>query len=464
MPELPEVETVRRILEPIVKDETIASIKVYREKNILTGADLFVSSLIGEKFLSVSRVGKYLLFHLTNDKVIVSHLRMEGKYFERETPKEEKHDILCYVFKSGKCLAYNDVRKFGVIELYKENEIMTKSPIHKLGKEPFVMEKEELLASLSKKKKTPIKTALLDQTIIAGLGNIYVDEVCFASGLNPLENSGNVTLSDCEKIIKESRRILKEAIDLGGSTIKSYHPKEGVNGEMQNELLVYNHPGVPCPHCGLPLKKITVGGRGTTYCPRCQKKKGYPFVVGVTGPIHSGKSTAAKYLENKGYTYISCDEEIHKLYEDKAVLKGVISLLGKDAVKGGKLNASYVRKKLSKDDKKNEELKAYLYPLLKKKIEKSLLDLGEDKKVVLEVPLLAGSGLEDLCSFTILVTADFSKQKERLLNEGKDAETLLKLNEKYPLEDNKKLASIVIINDYPEHELSEKLAKLSYLY
>ena len=139
MPELPEVETVRRILEPIVKDETIASIKVYREKNILTGADLFVSSLIGEKFLSVSRVGKYLLFHLTNDKVIVSHLRMEGKYFERETPKEEKHDILCYVFESGKCLAYNDVRKFGVIELYKENEIMTKSPIHKLGKEPFVM-------------------------------------------------------------------------------------------------------------------------------------------------------------------------------------------------------------------------------------------------------------------------------------------------------------------------------------
>ncbi|MEE3426668.1 MAG: DNA-formamidopyrimidine glycosylase, partial [Candidatus Enteromonas sp.] len=234
MPELPEVETVRRILEPIVKDETIASIKVYREKNILTGADLFVSSLIGEKFLSVSRVGKYLLFHLTNDKVIVSHLRMEGKYFERETPKEEKHDILCYVFKSGKCLVYNDVRKFGVIELYKENEIMTKSPIHKLGKEPFVMEKEELLASLFKKKKTPIKTALLDQTIIAGLGNIYVDEVCFASGLNPLENSGNVTLSDCEKIIKESRRILKEAIDLGGSTIKSYHPKEGVNGEMQN--------------------------------------------------------------------------------------------------------------------------------------------------------------------------------------------------------------------------------------
>ena len=139
-------------------------------------------------------------------------------------------------------------------------------------------------------------------------------------------------------------------------------------------------------------------------------------------------------------------------------------MLGKDAVKGGKLDASYVRNKLSKDNKKNEELKAYLYPLLKKKIEKSLLGLGEDKKVVLEVPLLAGSGLEDLCSFTILVTADFSKQKERLLNEGKDADTLLKLNEDYPLEDNKKLASIVIINDYPEHELSEKLAKLSYLY
>ena len=176
---------------------------------------------------------------------------MEGKYIElSETEKNTKYARVVFHLDNNHKLCYDDSRSFGRMIINDEANYLKEKEIAKLGPEPFDVSDVTFLINKTKKISLPIKTALLSQELITGLGNIYVDEVCFASGLNPLENSGNVTLSDCEKIIKESRRILKEAIDLGGSTIKSYHPKEGVNGEMQNELLVYNHPGVPCPHCG----------------------------------------------------------------------------------------------------------------------------------------------------------------------------------------------------------------------
>ena len=464
MPELPEVETVRRILEPIVVGKRIEEIKIYREKNVITGDSSFIAPLLGKKFLSVGRVGKFLIFHLEDELAIVSHLRMEGKYFERETDVEEKHDIISFKLSSKRYLVYNDVRKFGIIGLYKEKDLLTLSPVGKVGKEPFYLSKEELFDSLKRKRKEPLKTALLDQTMIAGLGNIYVDETLFAASLNPLEEASNVTLDDASRIIEESKRILQEAIDLGGSTIKSYHPKEGVNGEMQNELKVYGHKRKPCPRCGLPLRKITVGGRGTTYCPLCQRKKGKPFVLGITGPIHSGKSVASLFFKEKGYIYISSDDEIHNLYKDEEVLEEVKTILGPNAVKNGKIDSAFLRKALGEDEKNNESLKAYLYPKLKEAIEKKLSLLKEDDKVVLEVPLLAGSGLEDLIDYVIIIVSDVEKQKERLLLEGRDADALLKLNENYPLKENEKLASIKIINAYPEVELTSQIAKLSFLF
>ena len=138
MPELPEVETIKTILDDIVKNKTIKSIKILRDKNILNDPGFFVSSLVGQTFLNVSRIGKFLIFHLTSSLVIISHLRMEGKYFEGKVGDPvEKHDICIYEFTDGTTLRYNDVRKFGIIKLSKEDTYLNEPPIDNVGPEPF---------------------------------------------------------------------------------------------------------------------------------------------------------------------------------------------------------------------------------------------------------------------------------------------------------------------------------------
>src|SRR5574344_58666 len=292
MPELPEVETIKTILNGIVRNKTIQDIHVYRAKNILSGASLFVRSLKGETFLSASRRGKYLLFHLTHEKVVTSHLRMEGKYYEGkvgETP--DKFDLVVYDFSDGRSLRCNDVRKFGVLQLTTEEKAFNEEPLSHLGPEPWDLTPEKLYAGLQKRKNTTIKEALLAPSLIAGLGNIYDDETLFAAQVNPKRLAGSISLAEASALLLEARRILKTAIAHGGSTIRSYHPSEGVDGLMQNELLAYGQENEPCSRCGFPLRKIFIGGRGTVDCPHCQPYFGHPLVVAVSGPIASGKST-----------------------------------------------------------------------------------------------------------------------------------------------------------------------------
>lgn len=274
MPELPEVETVRNVLKLWVKGRTIKNSEVFYEKVLenVTFND-FKNKIVNQTVHDVERVGKHLIFIL-DDYVLLSHLRMEGKYYLLENnemdEKMGKHKIISFLLDDGKTLLYHDVRKFGKMKLLDKKGYMEDDTLAKLGKEPFVIEKEDLFGKIKLSNK-PIKELILDQTNMAGLGNIYADEVLFLSRLNPLKKGKEISIEECQIIIDNSIIVLNKAIALGGSTIKSYHSGNNVDGKFQNELNVYGRKGEECPVCKRIIEKTVVGGRGTHYCPNCQK-------------------------------------------------------------------------------------------------------------------------------------------------------------------------------------------------
>lgn len=274
MPELPEVETVRRSLLDLIIGKTIKSVDVYYERILQNiSKEDFDQALRGQTFRKLDRAGKYLIFVL-NDYILVAHLRMEGKYFLRGMEPVEKHEHIVFNLTNNETLRYNDTRKFGVIYLFKTNivdNVKALQPLNKLGIEPISGNLTvSFLKEKFKNKKEPLKTALLDQTIICGLGNIYADEVCYMCKLNPLYPANKLNDEQLETIIISSKIVLEKAINLGGTTIKSFVSSHEITGRFQNELLI--HTKTKCPCCGGEVKKIRVGGRGTYYCPNCQKE------------------------------------------------------------------------------------------------------------------------------------------------------------------------------------------------
>ena len=272
MPELPEVETVRRSLSEILINKQIIDVEVRYNKIIENvSVDDFINALKGQTILDIRRKGKYLIFVL-NDYYLVSHLRMEGKFFDYTDLDYGKHDHIIFIFKNFN-LRYNDTRKFGRMDLFKiSDDIFNLKPLSKLGLEPFdeALTKDYLFNKFSKLNKT-VKEALLDQSIMCGLGNIYVDEVLFMSKLHPEQNASSLTMVDYENIIHNSIEVLTKAINMGGTTIKSFASSHNHTGLFQNELLV--HTKKICPICNTQIEKIRVGGRGTYLCPNCQKLK-----------------------------------------------------------------------------------------------------------------------------------------------------------------------------------------------
>lgn len=274
MPELPEVETVRKTLLRLIQGKEIRDIDVFYEKMVHCDVETFQKSLIGNTIKDISRIGKYLLFEI-GDYILVSHLRMEGKYFVRNLEENHnKHEHVIFYFTDDLTLRYHDTRKFGTFDLVHKNDLKSFYPVQKLGPEPFgqKMTKEYLYQSL-KNKTIAIKSALLDQTIIAGLGNIYVNEVLYYSNIHPETPSNQVTKKQCQRLIDDSVRVLEKAISLGGTTIRSYTSSLGVTGRFQNDLMVHDREGEECKICNTIIVKEKVNGRGTYYCPRCQKKK-----------------------------------------------------------------------------------------------------------------------------------------------------------------------------------------------
>ena len=270
MPELAEVETVRKTLKKSLLGHKINKIDIFYPKMIENDENYFKNSLIGNEIKDILRKGKYLIFVL-NDYYLISHLRMEGKFFIKPADDiKEKHEHLIFYFDDF-TLRYSDTRKFGRMKLIKHNEL--NDYFKDIG--PDANSDDINIFDIYQKivkRNLPIKEILLDQSIIAGLGNIYVDEVLFASKINPLRKGKDITLKDVQNILSSSKSILNKAILEKGTTIRSYTSSLGVYGNYQKYLQVHTKEKEPCPICQTNILKTRVGGRGTYYCPKCQNR------------------------------------------------------------------------------------------------------------------------------------------------------------------------------------------------
>ncbi len=275
MPELPEVETVKEVLKTKVLGKKIKDVKIYYGKIVeYPTNDEFVKNLLNQTIKDVKRRGKWLMFEL--DKYyLLSHLRMEGKYnYKKPTDELNKHEHIEFVFTDNTSLRYQDTRKFGRMYLYEKADVYNKLPLSELGLEPW---DDALLPNYLKeayqKKNKPIKEVILDQSIIVGIGNIYADEILFLSKINPYTLASSLSNEQLQTIISNTKIVLENAIKEGGTTIKSYTSSEGVHGRFQQKLNVHQRKDESCHICGNTIIKVVIGGRGTYYCPVCQKEK-----------------------------------------------------------------------------------------------------------------------------------------------------------------------------------------------
>ncbi|MFC4075742.1 DNA-formamidopyrimidine glycosylase [Salinithrix halophila] len=274
MPELPEVETVRRTLETLVIGKTVEDVTVGLPRIVKEPPDpeLFRGMLKGETIQGVGRRGKFLRLFF-DSWVLVSHMRMEGKY--RVTSWEapvEKHTHVQFHFTDGTELRYRDVRQFGTMHLYPLGEELNRPPLMKLGPEPlsetFTLEGfQQAMAG----RRTSIKALLLNQEFLSGLGNIYVDEVLFASGIHPDRRVETLAEEEVKRLFDSIRSVLMKAVEAGGSSVRSYVNGMGEMGMFQLQIQVYGRKEEPCHRCGHPIERIVVAGRGTHLCPRCQR-------------------------------------------------------------------------------------------------------------------------------------------------------------------------------------------------
>lgn len=277
MPELPEVETVRRTLEYQLGNPIIEDVQVMWQPLLANmRADEFRAALRGKQIKKYERIGKYLIFDL-DDLYLVSHLRMEGKYYveEQSAPYDERHTHAILRFCDGRELRYHDTRKFGRMYVYdKQEPLSSRKAFAHTGYDVFDERvTPEYLYRSFHPRHIVLKQALLDQSVMAGVGNIYADEICFALRMHPETKIYHLRKKDFEQLLFHTRRILTGAIKAGGTTIRSYTSSLGVDGRFQLQLRVHAKEDEACPVCGNLIKKKVVATRGTCFCPTCQRKK-----------------------------------------------------------------------------------------------------------------------------------------------------------------------------------------------
>lgn len=439
MPELPEVETVKNILEPLVMQKTIDFIDVFYDRLVQSDLNDFKEKLKGQTFKNLTRYGKYLFFHLTNELVIISHLRMEGKfrYVKDKNDSRIKHTSLTFFFTDNSALSFDDTRKFGVMYLTNENELLNVPMIKKLGVEANKVKAEDMPLLYKKfSRKKAIKELLLDQTILCGIGNIYADEICYMSKISPFTSGNQLSEEKIDEIIKNAKIVLDKAIELGGSTIHSFHPSEGVDGRFQEVLECYGRSGQKCPNCGTLFHKEFLGGRGTTFCPNCQIDHSLEKAIGLTGPIGSGKSTLLNHFKEEGYIVYSCDELVHELYKDQLHKKNISRILGVPFDIENKEITKKARQIMILTPSKKEQVENYIYPVLEKVLVKIV---KENDNVIIEAPTLFKAHIEYLFKKILVIEISENIQNKNLLCRKDDLNSSKKLNHDfmYPKNDPK---------------------------
>lgn len=267
MPELPEVQTTINVIKPKIVAKRLRNFEYELPKMVNFHNELEENCINDQIVTNVSRRGKYLLFHFENNVCMIIHLRMEGKFYFDQP--DLKHNYAFFYFTDGTLMTYNDTRKFGTIDFILEEHINDFKPLAKLGQEPLNDVDNKVIYEAISRSNKHIKTILLDQTIIVGIGNIYADEILYECQIHPLTRGKLITRSQVDQIIDSTKSILQTSIDNMGTSIKSY---ETIAGKGRNQLILkaYQNNGNPCFRCGTPIEKIKVNGRGTHYCPVCQ--------------------------------------------------------------------------------------------------------------------------------------------------------------------------------------------------
>ncbi len=452
MPELPEVETVVRTLERQINNWKIEKVDILWKKIIdHPDAESFAGKLVGESFREFSRRGKFLIFTLDHYH-LVTHLRMEGKFYIYHEPVElNKHTLMVLHTDKGD-IHYNDVRKFGKFYLYDLDEPI--EAISELGPEPFSEElTSEYLKQFCKGKNLAIKSQLLSQDMIAGIGNIYADEICFAAGLDPLKSCRFISRNDWSKIIDATRSILASAIKAGGTTIRSYTSSLGVTGLFQLNLMAHSREKEPCHICGTPIKKIRVNGRGTYYCPVCQKPKA--ILVGVTGNIGSGKSTVCQHYRDMNLPVISCDEVNSTLLEKETTIVSLAEIFNCDPAE---VDREYIRNRIFADEAIKEKVEECLHDLIWKQILAFYKEHEDEKAVIVEVPLLFETDWYKRFDYNIVVISERNDLVNRLKTTRNMSEKQIEqfLSSQIPDERKIELADCVIKNDSSIKELQTR--------
>lgn len=294
MPELPEVETVMRGLKPVLEGRRIAAVDLRREGLRFPFPEGLSQRLTGQRIERLNRRAKYILMSLDGGDCLLVHLGMTGRftvfgpagkqnlgefYFETSAGEEGHgpHDHVVLSLDDGTRVVYTDPRRFGIMDLFPEAEAPSHKLLREIGVEPLGNElSAAYLAERFRGKAAPLKAALLDQHIIAGLGNIYVCEALYRAGLSPRRKSATLVKKKghdarLEDLVRHVREILAEAIRAGGSTLQDFAHTDGTAGEFQQRFLVYDREGEPCARCGSPIERLVQSGRSTFYCRACQK-------------------------------------------------------------------------------------------------------------------------------------------------------------------------------------------------
>ncbi len=457
MPELPEVETVVKTLQHQLGHPVISQAEVFWD-NIIAFPDpaSFCRLIANQEIVDYQRRGKFLIFRLSRATLIV-HLRMEGKFFvyAGPTPKD-KHTHVIFTLQDGRQLHYNDTRKFGRMWLYSAGQPL--AALDSLGCEPW----DELLTGaylhrFAGKYHLPVKTMLLQQEMIAGIGNIYADEICFRARLYPLTPACFISAEKWDEVIKQTRLILKQAIDQGGTTIRSYTSSLGVTGRFQQYLQVHSREGQPCYQCQTLIIRQFVNGRSTYWCPVCQPRK--PVVIAVSGSIGSGKSEVMAELGRQNCLTVSCDEINRQLLSEPAVKKQLAAILNCRPVQ---IDKERLTGAIYSNPAVKKQVETCLHALIMKEIKGWIAANQKEMILAVEVPLLFEAGWDYYFDYNVVVSATPKAAAGRLSeNRHLDAAMIEKITaSQWPVGAKEEKADCVITNNGSLAQLQQKTAKL----
>jgi formamidopyrimidine-DNA glycosylase len=295
VPELPEVETVRRYLAPVLEGRTFVHVRIddHRLTRPLDREDVG-RELQSEVVAAVDRRGKYLIVRFRSGRALLIHLRMTGSVLHGRAGElpEDPHRRAVVTLDDGTDVAYRDVRRFGTWLLLEPEEVESYVD-ERVGREPLgEAYKAKHLAEKLRGRKAPVKAAILDQRTVAGVGNIYADEALWRARIHPLTPAEALGPDEVKALHRGIRRALELGIARHGSTLRDYRAPDGASGEMQHEFKVYGRGGEPCERCGTPIYKIRVAGRGTWFCPACQRVTGYAATSSVRRPSRSRRHSS----------------------------------------------------------------------------------------------------------------------------------------------------------------------------